>query len=196
MIHKRELRDGAPPIRVTRRESLIAIRLRGRAAAVGRHETCVSPRERVNTRRVQRPRATLCKLGIVDSQAGARRDGPPVDEGLVLTGGVADDTREQPCLHPHPDGGEQSQWTQELETDAVDLARGAQQQVLSSRTPRVGLLLMKASTPPPTPSRTSCPLRASLRSWPSSWPMSGTPRFPMTQRGWYRSARPSSSASS
>ena len=74
------------------------------------------------------------------------------DEGLVLTGGVADDTREQPCLHPHPDGGEQSQWTQKLETDAFDMARRAQQQVLSSRTPRVGFLLMKASSPhPPLP---------------------------------------------
>ena len=59
------------------------------------------------------------------------------DEGLVLTGGVADesdDTREQPCLHLHPDGGEQSQWTQEL-VDAFDLAREAQQQVLLHQQP-------------------------------------------------------------
>ena len=60
------------------------------------------------------------------------------DEGLVLTGGVADesdDTREQPCLHPHPDGGEQSQWTQELDMDALDLALDAQQQVLLHQQP-------------------------------------------------------------
>jgi hypothetical protein len=57
------------------------------------------------------------------------------DEGLVLTGGVADDTHEQPCLHPHPNGVEQSQCTQELETDALDLARDAQEQVLLHQQP-------------------------------------------------------------
>lgn len=56
------------------------------------------------------------------------------DEGLV-TGGVADDTHEQPCLHPHPNGVEQSQCTQELETDSLDLARDAQEQVLLHQQP-------------------------------------------------------------
>ena len=74
------------------------------------------------------------------------------DEGLALTDGVADDTREQPCLHLHPAGGEQSQWTQEL-VDAFDLAREAQQQVLLHRQPHAarGSPAYKSVTPPPPP---------------------------------------------
>ena len=51
-------------------------------------------------------------------------------EGLVLTGGAANDTREQPCMQPHPHGVEPSQCKQQPEMDPLGLTKDAQQQVL------------------------------------------------------------------
>jgi len=47
-------------------------------------------------------------------------------QGLGLTGGAADDTREQPCMQPHPHGVEQSH----CKTDPLGLTKDVQQQVL------------------------------------------------------------------
>ena len=51
-------------------------------------------------------------------------------EGLVLTGGAANDTREQPCMQPQPHGVEPSQCKQQPEMDPLGLTKDAQQQVL------------------------------------------------------------------
>ena len=51
-------------------------------------------------------------------------------QGLGLTGGATDNTREQPCMQPRPHGVEQSQCKQKLETDSLGLTKDVQQQVL------------------------------------------------------------------
>mgnify|MGYP006078108855 FL=1 len=73
-------------------------------------------------------------------------------EGLVLTGGAADDTREQPCTEPHPHGVEQSQCKQKLERDPLGLTKEAQQVsccCTCTRTPRLAPPIDRAARPPP-----------------------------------------------
>ena len=56
-------------------------------------------------------------------------------QGLLFTGGAADDPREPPCIHPHGHDVEEFQCKQELLADHLGSAREAQQQVLLHRHP-------------------------------------------------------------
>ena len=56
-------------------------------------------------------------------------------QGLLFTGGAADDSREPPCIHPHGHDVEEFQCKQELLADHLGSAREAQQQVLLHRHP-------------------------------------------------------------
>ena len=56
-------------------------------------------------------------------------------QGLLFTGGAADDPPEPPCIHPHGHDVEEFQCKQELLADHLGSAREAQQQVLLHRHP-------------------------------------------------------------
>ena len=73
-------------------------------------------------------------------------------QGLLFTGGAADDSREPPCIHPHGHGVEEFQCKQELLADPLGLAKDAQQQVLLHWHPTSRLA---SYDPPPTTTTTT-----------------------------------------